>query len=59
MTLTPAQIKTIRAKLGLTQAQLAERLQVTVDAIKHWETGRRACTGPAEVLLRLLDEGGD
>lgn len=56
MTLTPEQIKAIRQRLGMTQVQLAAELQVTIDAIKHWETGRRRCTGPAEVLLRLLDK---
>jgi putative transcriptional regulator len=56
MTLTPEDIKRIRAKLGMTQAQLAERLQVTLDTIKSWEIGRNRCKGAAEVLLRMLDE---
>jgi transcriptional regulator with XRE-family HTH domain len=34
-------MRAIRARRGLTLAQLAERLGVTEGACSHWETGRR------------------
>ena len=49
-----------RAALGLTQQQLAERLELTGDngkrTVRHWETdgGKFAITGPARVAIRLL-----
>jgi len=34
-------LKTIRKRVGITQAQLAERVGMTQAAIGHYETGRR------------------
>ena len=31
----------VRARAGLTQAQLAERMQTTQSAVARWESGRR------------------
>ena len=44
-----AQLKQARANAGLTQAQVAELIGVTVQAIKSWEAGRRE--PPAEPVL--------
>lgn len=38
-------IQTLRIKEGLTQGQLAQKLNVTIDTIKHWESSRRTPTG--------------
>ena len=35
-----------RLNLGLTRAQLAERLGVTERAVAHWETGKRSPRPP-------------
>ncbi len=36
----PAQIKRLRARLGLTQAALAERIGVSFPTINRWENGK-------------------
>lgn len=55
MAMTPEQVKNIRSRLGLTQVEFARKLRVTTMTVRHWEAGRRNCTGPAEVLVQLLD----
>lgn len=35
----PATLRAIRAKLDLTQEQLAERLEVSFATVNHWEGG--------------------
>ena len=54
MAITPSEIRDIRRRLDLTQAELAERLHVTRDTIASWEIGRSRPRGPAEILLRQL-----
>ncbi len=54
--MNPKEIKKLRAALGLTQRELAERMGVTVTAVAHWEAGHRTPSGPAEKLLELLAE---
>lgn len=54
MSIRPSEIREIRKRLGLTQTEFAERLQVTRDCIAHWELGRHRPGGPAEILLRQL-----
>jgi len=39
--ITPETIKSKRLGLGVTQNQLAEKLDVTPYMVSHWETGRR------------------
>lgn len=52
--MTPADLRALRAALGLTQLQLADRLGVSVDAIRHWEHGRRSIPEPVRRLLVSL-----
>jgi DNA-binding XRE family transcriptional regulator len=33
-------LRTARKRAGLTQAQLADRLEVQQQAVSHWETGK-------------------
>jgi DNA-binding transcriptional regulator YiaG len=54
MAITPNEVRGIRQRLKLTQAELAERLHLTRDAVAHWENGRCSPSGPAEILLRQL-----
>lgn len=52
--MTPDEIKEARDALGLTQAELAARMGVTVDAVRAWEADRRPLQGAALVLLKTL-----
>ncbi len=47
--MTPTQFKKTRENLGLSQAALAERLGVTVHAVRKWEQGQRAIPTTAEL----------
>uniref|UniRef100_UPI004047AD2B helix-turn-helix domain-containing protein n=1 Tax=Polynucleobacter sp. TaxID=2029855 RepID=UPI004047AD2B len=48
--------KSIREKLGFTQKELSERIMVPLDTIRNWEQGKRYPTGPARLLLKILDK---
>ncbi|MGL5397820.1 MAG: helix-turn-helix domain-containing protein [Shewanella sp.] len=52
--MTPEQIKQARKSLGLTQAEMAEKVGVGIDAIKQWESGRRKPRGPAIKMIEML-----
>ena len=47
-------VKAIRRKLGMTQAQFAASFGFGLDAVQNWEQGRRAPAGPAKVLLKVV-----
>ncbi len=52
---SPEQILAIAARHSskLTQVEFAELLDVSVDAIRDWEQGRRSPRGAARTLLRI------
>jgi DNA-binding transcriptional regulator YiaG len=50
----PDELQRARAHLGLTQAQLADRLGVTLSAVSRWEQGQRRVPELAARLLRLF-----
>lgn len=45
----------IRQRLGLTQQELSQRIDVSLETIRNWEQGKRSPTGAAKALLRVLD----
>ena len=45
----------IRARTGLSQAQFARSIGVARGTLLNWEQGRRRPTGPARVLLAVID----
>lgn len=47
-------LKAARARLGVTQAELAERMGVTWNTVARWETGQRRIPRMAEILLGYL-----
>ncbi len=46
-----ALVKGLRRRLGLTQAQFAQRLGVTYSTVNHWENGKRT---PLPFLVQRL-----
>jgi putative transcriptional regulator len=47
-------IKALRGRTKLSQPQFAALLGVELSTLRNWEQGRRAPTGPAQVLLRAI-----
>lgn len=45
----------VRQRMGLSQAEFAQRIDVSLETIRNWEQGKRSPTGAAKALLRLLD----
>ena len=45
----------VRKRLGLSQTEFSERIEVSVETIRNWEQGRRYPTGAAKALLKILD----
>lgn len=58
---TPAavDVKAIRERLGLSQAEFAHRFGFTVDSVQNWEQGHRKPQGPARVLLKVIEKRPD
>jgi putative transcriptional regulator len=48
-------VKEIRNRLGMTQAKFSDTFGFSLDAIKHWEGGRRTPEAPARTLLTVID----
>ncbi|TAL89118.1 MAG: helix-turn-helix domain-containing protein [Candidimonas sp.] len=48
-------VKTIRAKVGMTQEQFAARFGFSTATLRHWERGDRTPHGPALVLLNVIE----
>jgi putative transcriptional regulator len=42
-----------RARMGLSQAEFARLLGVSVRTLQEWEQGRRSPSGPARMLLAI------
>jgi putative transcriptional regulator len=49
-------VKAIRNRLGMTQAKFSDTFGFSLDAIKHWEGGRRNPEAPARTLLTVIDK---
>lgn len=47
-------VKSIRENIGFTQSKFANLIGVNVRTLQNWEQGHRKPTGPAKVLLRLV-----
>jgi DNA-binding transcriptional regulator YiaG len=52
--MTPRQLKALRAKLGLDQWGLAERIGVDQATISRWEAGKVPISRVAVLLLKML-----
>ena len=49
-------VKSIRNKLKMTQSRFSETFGFSLDAIKHWEGGRRKPEAPARTLLTVIEK---
>ena len=58
--MTPAEFKTIRESLGLTEKWIADHSDVNLKTVEYWESGRMAIPKEAEKMFanidRLLDK---
>lgn len=52
--LLPEELKFVRTEMGLTQAELAERIKKDHQTIGRWERGENPVDPTAEVIIRLL-----
>jgi DNA-binding transcriptional regulator YiaG len=53
--MTPDEVRELRAKWGLTQAELDRRLGVGKGTARDWERAKRQVPGPAALALKLID----
>ncbi len=53
---TPDQLKRIRARLKMTQAQLAATLGVRTETVGRWEIGSRRISEPTARLVKRIAE---
>ncbi len=50
----PLDIKSVRAQVGMTQAEFARAFGISLGTLRHWERGDRKPQGPALVLLNVV-----
>ncbi len=48
-------VKTVRSKMGLSQAKFANQFGFSVDAVRNWEQGRRQPDVAARAFLMVID----
>jgi len=48
------EVKGLRLRAKLTQAEFAARLGVPLETIRNWEQGKRSPRGPARALLTVI-----
>ncbi|MBA3563315.1 MAG: helix-turn-helix domain-containing protein [Gammaproteobacteria bacterium] len=54
--LTAPDVKAIRETFGLSQSQMAMFLNVSLRTLQNWEQKRRDPTGPAQMLLKVMEK---
>ncbi len=55
--LSPEQIGALRDRLGVTQKQIADLLQIGAKSWTRWETGRARPSRSMNILLRAVNDG--
>ncbi len=45
--------RAVRIKLGLSQAEFAQLLGISIGTLRNWEQGRRQPHGAARILIRI------
>jgi putative transcriptional regulator len=49
-------VKALRERTGLTQAEFSTMIGVSIRTLQNWEQGRREPEGPAKALLRVVEK---
>jgi len=49
-------VKTIRKRLKMTQAKFSDTFGFSLDAVKHWEGGRRTPESSARAFLTVIEK---
>jgi len=57
--LSAPDIRRVRELFGMSQSQMAIFLNISVKTLQNWEQGRRGPTGPAQTLLRIMQQEPD
>lgn len=52
----PVDVKALRHRISMTQAQFAARFGFSVSTLRHWERGDRRPHGASLVLLNVIDK---
>ncbi len=55
--MSPEEIKALRTRLGVTQKQIVELLQIGKKSWSRWETGRERPSRSMNILIRSLNDG--
>jgi putative transcriptional regulator len=53
---TEIDVRKIRRRLKLSQAEFASKFGLSVATVREWEQHRRKPEGPARVLLKIIKE---
>jgi putative transcriptional regulator len=53
-TLPVIDVRALRERTGLTQADFSRMMGVSIRTLQNWEQGRREPEGPAKALLRVV-----
>lgn len=53
---TDVDVKGIRKRLKMTQARFSDTFGFSLDAVKHWEGGRRTPESAARAFLTVIDK---
>jgi putative transcriptional regulator len=48
-------VKAVRSKLGLTQAEFAIQFGFKLDTVRNWEQAKRVPEAPARALLKIIE----
>ena len=48
-------VRSIRDRLDMTQQQFCQQFGFSLDTLRNWEQGKRSPTGPARILLQVID----
>ncbi|MEO1308495.1 MAG: helix-turn-helix domain-containing protein [Pseudomonadota bacterium] len=52
----PVDPREVRKQVSLTQAQMAPLMGMSLSGYRKWEQGRRHVSGPAAMLLRVIQK---